>query len=46
MRGVVTTRHLITEAATIVREFGLRRYLRCLVATIRRDRPTFLELIW
>ncbi len=46
MRGVITTRHLVTHAATIVREFGLRRYLRCLTRAIFGPPCTFLELAW
>jgi hypothetical protein len=43
MRGVVTTRHLVTHSALIVRLFGLRAYLRCVTVTLLRPgQATFL----
>jgi hypothetical protein len=44
MRGVITTRHLVLHGALVIREFGLRCYLRCWVRTLTRSAPcTFLE---
>jgi hypothetical protein len=46
MRGFVTTRDLLLHLGTIVRTFGLRVYLRCIVRTVAtRGRATFLECI-
>jgi hypothetical protein len=44
MRGLVTTRHLLTHAALIVELFGARAYCRCLLlALLHPGRTTFLE---
>jgi hypothetical protein len=45
MDGFIQTRHLITRGPTILREFGFRVYLRCLVRLLRPGRATFLESI-
>ncbi len=45
MNGLITTKHLFTNAGDIVREFGLGCYTRCLFnALVSRRRVTFLEL--
>jgi hypothetical protein len=46
MRGLITSRHLVTNAPTIIQEFGMSAYLRCLAACLfsRRD-VTFLEVV-
>ena len=44
--GVITTRHVITHAGIIVREFGAAAYLRCFLALLRRRRMTFLDCIF
>jgi hypothetical protein len=44
MVGFVTTRHLFTHSAVIVREFGTVCLLRCLWRTVTADHAvTFLE---
>jgi hypothetical protein len=44
MRGVIRTQHLFTHARLIVREFGLRAYLRCVMhAVLAPRRGTFLR---
>jgi hypothetical protein len=43
MRGVITTRHVLTHAGVIVREFGMGAFLRCCLAAVRRRKATFLE---
>ncbi|MEZ4272151.1 MAG: hypothetical protein R3C68_12195 [Myxococcota bacterium] len=44
MRGTITTKHLVTNAPTIIHEFGVRAYLRCLSKVVTSRRPiTFLE---
>jgi len=44
MDGFVTTRHLFTHSATIVKEFGTLCLLRCLWRTVTADHAvTFLE---
>lgn len=46
MGGTVRTQHLFTCAAVIIREFGPRVYLRCILnAILRPGRTTFLESI-
>lgn len=46
MRGLITTKHLLLNASTIVQEFGLFAYLRCLhMALFSGRRVTFLECI-
>lgn len=46
MRGVIKTRHLVTHGVLIVRQFGVRAYLRCLVGSLRHPgRCTFLGSI-
>jgi len=46
VQGLITAKHVLRHGPTIVRSFGVRRYLRCLSALIRRRRTTFLELVW
>jgi hypothetical protein len=42
--GVISTRHLLVHPRTIVHEFGMRCYLRCIWRTATAHRPvTFLE---
>ena len=44
--GLITTRHLVTHAVTIVKEFGIIAYIRCWAAAIfSRHEATFLELV-
>jgi hypothetical protein len=44
MVGVVTTRHLFTHAAVIVREFGILCLFRCFWRSLTADHAvTFLE---
>jgi hypothetical protein len=44
MHGRITTRHLLTHSALIVREFGLRCFARSIWRALTADRPvTFLE---
>lgn len=46
MHGVITSRHLVTHGALIVREFGLKVYLRAVVRALFSRRPvTFLSCI-
>lgn len=46
MRGLITTRHLVINAATIIQEFGLMAYLRCLrQVLLTRRHVTFLECV-
>ena len=44
MKGVITSRHLLLNARTIISEFGIGCYLRCLRrAFFHRGEGTFLE---
>lgn len=46
MRGLITTRNLVVNAPTIINEFGMSAYMRCLAAALlsRKD-VTFLECV-
>jgi hypothetical protein len=46
INGVVTSNQVLWHAGTILRHYGLRRYLRCLRAIFWRRNATFLEVIW
>ena len=45
MRGVITTRHIFFNAKTIIAEFGLAAYARCLMACLANRRMTFLQCV-
>lgn len=46
MRGLITTRSLVTHAPTIIQEFGVGAYVRCLAACLlSRREVTFLECV-
>jgi hypothetical protein len=46
MKGVITNRHLVTNARVIIHEFGMSAYMRCVAAVLFSRRPvTFLELV-
>lgn len=44
MRGVITTRDVLSNLGTVWREFGALCVFRCLVASVRRHKTTFLEI--
>jgi hypothetical protein len=46
IRGTITNKHLLLNALTIVRSFGLGMYLRCLIALLSGRPTTFLNLVW
>jgi hypothetical protein len=46
IRGAITTRHVITHAAIVVREFGPAAFLRCCLAVLRRRKATFLDCVF
>jgi hypothetical protein len=43
--GLITSRTVLLHPSSIVRGFGVRRYLRCVLALLSPRRTTFLELI-
>lgn len=46
MKGIITNRHLVTNASVIIREFGVTAYVRCVAACVFARRPvTFLEMV-
>ncbi|MEO1173264.1 MAG: hypothetical protein AAFX94_14620 [Myxococcota bacterium] len=45
MQGCITTRDLVLQARTIVHEFGVKAFCRCLSAVILRRKTTFLECV-
>gem|GEM_PF-3313548 len=45
MKGLIRKRHLILNAHTIIQEFGLRCYLRCIKNTMLHSKKvTFLQM--
>ncbi len=46
IQGLITSKDVLINAGGIVRNYGLRPYLRCLRALLSRRRTTFLELVW
>ncbi len=44
MRGVITDREVIANLGIIVSEFGIGTLLRCLLAVVKRERTTFLDI--
>ncbi len=46
IQGLITSKDLLRHAGNIIRNYGVRRYLRCLRALLSGRRTTFLELIW
>jgi hypothetical protein len=45
MRGVITGKDVLRHSFTIIRLWGLRSYLRCLRAGVRRTPSTFLAVV-
>ncbi|HYZ90368.1 MAG TPA: hypothetical protein VE620_13815 [Myxococcales bacterium] len=46
IRGVITSRDVLRNGGTILREFGPRAYLRCCMAMLLRRHRTFLDCIF
>lgn len=46
INGVITSREVVRHTLTIVREFGLRAWLRCCAAMVRGHRTTFLACVF
>ncbi|MCP3100416.1 hypothetical protein LZ198_16220 [Myxococcus sp. K15C18031901] len=44
MHGVITLRDVVSNLGLVLREFGALCVVRCLVASLRRRRTTFLEI--
>ena len=45
MRGLITTRHLVINAPTIIHEFGFMCYLRCVGTVLLGRHVTFLDCV-
>lgn len=45
MTGVISAKHLVTEAAGIIREFGFKLYARCVFKTLTGQKFTFLDMV-
>jgi hypothetical protein len=45
MRGLITSRDVVTHAYTIVRLWGFATFLRCLRAALSQRPTTFLETV-
>jgi hypothetical protein len=46
IRGVISSRDVLRNGSTILREFGARAYFRCCVAMLLRRPSTFLDCIF
>ena len=46
IEGVISAKEVLLNGGSIARGFGLRSYLRCLLALFSRRRTTFLEVVW
>lgn len=46
MKGLITSRDVVTHAFTIVRLWGFATYLRCLRAALSRRPTTFLAIVF
>ena len=46
IRGTITSRDVLLNGGTIVREFGPRALLRCCVAMLLRRPTTFLACLY
>jgi hypothetical protein len=44
MRGVITLRDVLVNLDVVLREFGALCVVRCLIAAVRGQRTTFLEI--
>jgi len=44
--GVITSREVLLHGPSIVWAFGVRTYLRCLGALLRKEPTTFLALVF
>jgi hypothetical protein len=45
MKGLITSKEVVTHALTIVRLWGVPTYLRCLRAAVSRHPTTFLSIV-
>jgi hypothetical protein len=41
----MTTKHLMTNAPTIIQEFGMLAFVRCLAQAMLKRKATFAELV-
>jgi hypothetical protein len=46
IQGLITSKDVLLHTSAIVRGYGIRLYLKCLLALVSRRRTTFLELVW
>jgi hypothetical protein len=46
IRGTITSRDVLRNGATIVREFGPRALWRCCMAMVLRRQTTFLDCVF
>jgi hypothetical protein len=46
MTGVITFRHIATNAHIVVAEYGWKVFARCVVAAVRGESRTFLSIVW
>lgn len=46
MHGTITSKDVLLHPLLIVTEYGLACYLRCLMALLRGQRTTFLEVVF
>jgi len=46
MIGVLTFKDLMVERKTIIKEFGVRFFLKCCFSCVFKPKCTFLELVF
>jgi hypothetical protein len=44
--GVITSKDVLLHTPSMIRAYGLRRYVTVLCAIVSRRKTTFLELVW
>jgi hypothetical protein len=44
MIGIITLRDVLANLVLVTREYGAGCVVRCFIATVRRQRTTFLEI--
>jgi hypothetical protein len=46
MQGVITSKHVVLQAHTIIRLWGLGTWLSCVRAALSGERTTFLSVLY
>lgn len=46
MQGVITSKHIVLQAFTIIRLWGVGTWLACVRAALSGERTTFLSVLY